>query len=98
MSQVKKVIMQEGFERQKRGYRNIDDFDSGLNDPLFTKQWYLVSNYHLNRLHALMPDLQFHSCSWQIHQIKNVKYLSNLQSVSSVISEQASSTPSLFPL
>ncbi|KAF5904988.1 neuroendocrine convertase 2, partial [Clarias magur] len=40
---VKKVTIQEGFERQKRGYRNIDDFDSGLNDPLFTKQWYLIN-------------------------------------------------------
>ncbi|KAI5611591.1 neuroendocrine convertase 2 precursor, partial [Silurus asotus] len=40
---VKNVIAQEGFERQKRGYRDISDFDSGLNDPLFTKQWYLIN-------------------------------------------------------
>ncbi|MCI4376752.1 hypothetical protein PGIGA_G00192070 [Pangasianodon gigas] len=40
---VKKVIVQEGFERQKRGYRDINDFDNGLNDPLFTKQWYLIN-------------------------------------------------------
>lgn len=63
MSQVKKVILQAGFERQKRGYRDINDFDIGLNDPLFTKQWYLVSNYNFYCLHAFMPDLQYHSCS-----------------------------------
>lgn len=68
MSQVKKVIVQEGFERQKRGYRDINNFDIGLNDPLFKKQWYLVSSSNIYWLHAFMPDLQYHSCSWQINQ------------------------------
>ncbi|GAA6066454.1 neuroendocrine convertase 2, partial [Tachysurus ichikawai] len=40
---VKKVVVQEGFERQKRGYRDINDFDISLNDPLFSKQWYLIN-------------------------------------------------------
>ncbi|TSN48491.1 Neuroendocrine convertase 2 [Bagarius yarrelli] len=40
---VKKVIAQEGFERQKRGYRDINDFGVDLNDPLFSKQWYLIN-------------------------------------------------------
>lgn len=42
--QVKDVFEQEGFSRQKRGYRNIDDIEVNMSDPLFTKQWYLVSN------------------------------------------------------
>lgn len=68
MPQVKKVIVQEGFERQKRGYRDINDFDIGLNDPLFTKQWYLVSNYNIYCLHAFMADLQYHTWLWQMNQ------------------------------
>lgn len=57
MPQVKKVIVQEGFERQKRGYRDINDFDVGLNDPLFTKQWYLVSEtYVIANVIFLMPS------------------------------------------
>lgn len=42
--QVKDVFEQEGFSRRKRGYRNIDDIEVNMSDPLFTKQWYLVSN------------------------------------------------------
>lgn len=42
--QVKNVFDQEGFSRQKRGYRNINDIEVNMSDPLFTKQWYLVSN------------------------------------------------------
>uniref|UniRef100_A0A8C5MCN3 Neuroendocrine convertase 2 n=1 Tax=Leptobrachium leishanense TaxID=445787 RepID=A0A8C5MCN3_9ANUR len=38
---VKKVVQQEGFDRQKRGYRDINEIDINMNDPLFTKQWYL---------------------------------------------------------
>ncbi|MEE6474486.1 hypothetical protein FKM82_010398 [Ascaphus truei] len=38
---VKKVVQQEGFDRKKRGYRDINDIDINMNDPLFTKQWYL---------------------------------------------------------
>lgn len=41
--QVRKVVQQEGFDRKKRGYRDINDIDINMNDPLFTKQWYLVS-------------------------------------------------------
>lgn len=43
-AQVKNVFDQEGFSRQKRGYRNINDIEVNMSDPLFTKQWYLVSN------------------------------------------------------
>uniref|UniRef100_A0AAX7V6X6 Neuroendocrine convertase 2 n=1 Tax=Astatotilapia calliptera TaxID=8154 RepID=A0AAX7V6X6_ASTCA len=38
---VKNVMEQEGFSRQKRGYRNINDIEVNMSDPLFTKQWYL---------------------------------------------------------
>lgn len=44
LPQVKNVFEQEGFSRQKRGYRNINDIEVNMSDPLFTKQWYLVSN------------------------------------------------------
>uniref|UniRef100_A0A4W4F2J2 Neuroendocrine convertase 2 n=1 Tax=Electrophorus electricus TaxID=8005 RepID=A0A4W4F2J2_ELEEL len=40
---VKNVIVQEGFARQKRGYRDINGIDISMNDPLFTKQWYLIN-------------------------------------------------------
>ncbi|KAF6736979.1 Neuroendocrine convertase 2 [Oryzias melastigma] len=40
---VKNVIEQEGFRRQKRGYRNINDIEVNMSDPLFTKQWYLIN-------------------------------------------------------
>ncbi|MEE6474483.1 hypothetical protein FKM82_010398 [Ascaphus truei] len=40
---VKKVVQQEGFDRKKRGYRDINDIDINMNDPLFTKQWYLIN-------------------------------------------------------
>ncbi|XP_030604422.1 neuroendocrine convertase 2 isoform X2 [Archocentrus centrarchus] len=40
---VKNVIEQEGFSRQKRGYRNINDIEVNMSDPLFTKQWYLIN-------------------------------------------------------
>ncbi|KAM7385503.1 hypothetical protein PAMP_001585 [Pampus punctatissimus] len=38
---VKNVFEQEGFNRQKRGYRNINNIEVNMSDPLFTKQWYL---------------------------------------------------------
>lgn len=41
--QVKMALQQEGFARKKRGYRDINEIDINMNDPLFTKQWYLVS-------------------------------------------------------
>ncbi|PKU30674.1 hypothetical protein llap_19022 [Limosa lapponica baueri] len=41
--QVKKAVQQEGFSRRKRGYRDINDIDINMNDPLFTKQWYLIN-------------------------------------------------------
>lgn len=41
--QVKMALQQEGFHRKKRGYRDINEIDINMNDPLFTKQWYLVS-------------------------------------------------------
>lgn len=41
--QVKMALQQEGFQRKKRGYRDINEIDINMNDPLFTKQWYLVS-------------------------------------------------------
>lgn len=41
--QVKMALQQEGFDRKKRGYRDINEIDINMNDPLFTKQWYLVS-------------------------------------------------------
>lgn len=37
------ALQQEGFDRKKRGYRDINEIDINMNDPLFTKQWYLVS-------------------------------------------------------
>uniref|UniRef100_A0A8B9ZFN4 Neuroendocrine convertase 2 n=1 Tax=Anas platyrhynchos TaxID=8839 RepID=A0A8B9ZFN4_ANAPL len=42
-SRVKKAVQQEGFSRRKRGYRDINDIDINMNDPLFTKQWYLIN-------------------------------------------------------
>lgn len=50
--QVKNVSDQEGFGRQKRGYRNLNDIEVNMSDPLFTKQWYLVSNQPSSCLHA----------------------------------------------
>lgn len=41
--QIKMALQQEGFDRKKRGYRDINEIDINMNDPLFTKQWYLVS-------------------------------------------------------
>lgn len=41
--QVKRALQQEGFNRKKRGYRDINEIYINMNDPLFTKQWYLVS-------------------------------------------------------
>uniref|UniRef100_A0A8C1Q3I3 Neuroendocrine convertase 2 n=1 Tax=Cyprinus carpio TaxID=7962 RepID=A0A8C1Q3I3_CYPCA len=40
---VKNVFPQEGFGRQKRGYREISNMDVNMSDPLFTKQWYLIN-------------------------------------------------------
>ncbi|KAI9535456.1 Neuroendocrine convertase 2 [Dissostichus eleginoides] len=40
---VKNVVEQEGFDRQKRGYRDINDIEVNMSDPLFTKQWYLIN-------------------------------------------------------
>ncbi|KPP68561.1 Neuroendocrine convertase 2-like [Scleropages formosus] len=40
---VKNVFRQEGFRRTKRGYRDINEIDANMNDPLFTKQWYLIN-------------------------------------------------------
>uniref|UniRef100_A0AAY4DEQ1 Neuroendocrine convertase 2 n=1 Tax=Denticeps clupeoides TaxID=299321 RepID=A0AAY4DEQ1_9TELE len=40
---VKNVFQQEGFGRQKRGYRNLNNIDVNMSDPLFTKQWYLIN-------------------------------------------------------
>ncbi|KAJ7398679.1 Neuroendocrine convertase 2 [Pitangus sulphuratus] len=42
-SRVRKAVQQEGFSRRKRGYRDINDIDINMNDPLFTKQWYLIN-------------------------------------------------------
>uniref|UniRef100_A0A3Q3WM28 Neuroendocrine convertase 2 n=1 Tax=Mola mola TaxID=94237 RepID=A0A3Q3WM28_MOLML len=42
-NRVKNVFEQEGFSRQKRGYRNINDIEVNMSDPLFTKQWYLIN-------------------------------------------------------
>uniref|UniRef100_A0A674HQF0 Neuroendocrine convertase 2 n=1 Tax=Taeniopygia guttata TaxID=59729 RepID=A0A674HQF0_TAEGU len=42
-SRVRKAVQQEGFIRRKRGYRDINDIDINMNDPLFTKQWYLIN-------------------------------------------------------
>lgn len=53
--QVRDVFEQEGFSRQKRGYRNIDDIEVNMSDPLFTKQWYLVSNQPAICLFAAWP-------------------------------------------
>ncbi|XP_064788549.1 neuroendocrine convertase 2 isoform X2 [Oncorhynchus masou masou] len=40
---VKNVLDQEGFGRQKRGYRSINEIDVKITDPLFSKQWYLIN-------------------------------------------------------
>nr|XP_045050874.2 neuroendocrine convertase 2 isoform X2 [Desmodus rotundus] len=40
---VKMALQQEGFHRKKRGYRDINEIDINMNDPLFTKQWYLIN-------------------------------------------------------
>uniref|UniRef100_A0A8C0Q2W8 Neuroendocrine convertase 2 n=1 Tax=Canis lupus familiaris TaxID=9615 RepID=A0A8C0Q2W8_CANLF len=40
---VKMALQQEGFNRKKRGYRDINEIDINMNDPLFTKQWYLIN-------------------------------------------------------
>uniref|UniRef100_A0A4W2FBV4 Neuroendocrine convertase 2 n=1 Tax=Bos indicus x Bos taurus TaxID=30522 RepID=A0A4W2FBV4_BOBOX len=40
---VKRALQQEGFNRKKRGYRDINEIDINVNDPLFTKQWYLIN-------------------------------------------------------
>ncbi|XP_018777490.2 neuroendocrine convertase 2 isoform X2 [Serinus canaria] len=40
---VRKAVQQEGFIRRKRGYRDINDIDINMSDPLFTKQWYLIN-------------------------------------------------------
>ncbi|KTG31038.1 hypothetical protein cypCar_00014824 [Cyprinus carpio] len=40
---VKNVFLQEGFGRQKRGYREISNIEVNMSDPLFTKQWYLIN-------------------------------------------------------
>ncbi|XP_041526305.1 neuroendocrine convertase 2 isoform X2 [Microtus oregoni] len=40
---VKMALQQEGFDRKKRGYRDINEIDINMNDPLFTKQWYLFN-------------------------------------------------------
>ncbi|EPY84459.1 hypothetical protein CB1_000474006 [Camelus ferus] len=37
------ALQQEGFYRKKRGYRDINEIDINMNDPLFTKQWYLIN-------------------------------------------------------
>ncbi|VCX02534.1 unnamed protein product [Gulo gulo] len=37
------ALQQEGFDRKKRGYRDINEIDINMNDPLFTKQWYLIN-------------------------------------------------------
>lgn len=100
MLQVKKVVVQEGFERQKRGYRDINDFDISLNDPLFSKQWYLVSDYNMYCIHVFMHDLQNHSCSWQINQngcyFLFISFFSLAVSVSHNPRASIFNTPSLF--
>ncbi|KPP60029.1 hypothetical protein Z043_122001 [Scleropages formosus] len=50
---VKNVVQQQGFSRKKRGYRKIDDIETKLNDPLFTKQWYLVNTGQANGMPGL---------------------------------------------
>ncbi|XP_031227946.1 neuroendocrine convertase 2 isoform X2 [Mastomys coucha] len=40
---IKMALQQEGFDRKKRGYRDINEIDINMNDPLFTKQWYLFN-------------------------------------------------------
>lgn len=42
-ARVKHAVQQEAFNRKKRGYRSIHDIGITMNDPLFTKQWYLVN-------------------------------------------------------
>ncbi|XP_011369584.1 neuroendocrine convertase 2 [Pteropus vampyrus] len=46
---VKMALQQEGFNRKKRGYRDLNEIDINMNDPLFTKQWYLVSYDNLRK-------------------------------------------------
>lgn len=53
--QVKNVFEQDGFSRQKRGYRNINDIEVNMSDPLFTKQWYLVSDAWLSLTFYAQP-------------------------------------------
>lgn len=62
-TQVKKVFEQEGFSRQKRGYRNINDIEVNMSDPLFTKQWYLVSNQPSSCIRACLTFLTSPHCS-----------------------------------
>uniref|UniRef100_UPI00358E6463 neuroendocrine convertase 2-like n=1 Tax=Myxine glutinosa TaxID=7769 RepID=UPI00358E6463 len=40
---VKMVKQQEGFSREKRGYKTLQDIHTNMKDPLFHKQWYLVN-------------------------------------------------------
>ncbi|KAJ0067146.1 hypothetical protein NL108_012797 [Boleophthalmus pectinirostris] len=40
---VVNVVEQDGFSRQKRGYRNLNNIEVNLSDPLFSKQWYLIN-------------------------------------------------------
>ncbi|XP_032804422.1 neuroendocrine convertase 2 [Petromyzon marinus] len=40
---VKRVVQQEGYSRNKRGYKSLDNFNIDMNDPLFSKQWYLIN-------------------------------------------------------
>ncbi|KAJ8794433.1 hypothetical protein J1605_003200 [Eschrichtius robustus] len=46
--QVKRALQQEGFNRKKRGYRDINEIYINMNDPLFTKQWYLINTGQAN--------------------------------------------------
>lgn len=66
--QVKNVMEQEGFSRQKRGYRNINDIEVNMSDPLFTKQWYLVSNKPASCLREAWPLAPAHIFSTLITQ------------------------------
>lgn len=63
---MKNVFEQEGFSRQKRGYRNINDIEVNMSDPLFTKQWYLVSNQPSSCLHDAWPLAPTHILSPQL--------------------------------
>jgi hypothetical protein len=49
------ALQQEGFDRKKRGYRDINEIDINMNDPLFTKQWYLVSFSVISNISQLEP-------------------------------------------